>query len=81
MRLICKNVERTAETSEQIERLKCKGFKPMDETKEVLESVENIRNIAEMTVTELKALAKEKGIDGAASLTKEELLTVLKDVI
>lgn len=34
-----------------------------------------------MTAAELKSLAKEKGIEGAASLTKDELLAVLKDVV
>ena len=33
-----------------------------------------------MKLDELKTLAKEKGIEGAASLTKAELLAVLKDV-
>lgn len=34
-----------------------------------------------MKVDELKAIAKEKGIEGAASLTKDELLAVLKEVV
>ncbi|WP_277405490.1 Rho termination factor N-terminal domain-containing protein [Lacrimispora xylanisolvens] len=34
-----------------------------------------------MTVPELKALAKEKGIEGASSLGKEDLLAVLKEVM
>lgn len=34
-----------------------------------------------MKADDLKALAKEKGIDNAAFLTKEELLAVLKDVV
>ena len=37
--------------------------------------------LKELKADELKALAKEKGIKGAASLTKDELLAVLKDVI
>ena len=37
--------------------------------------------LEKMKVDELKALAKEKGIEGAASLTKEELLAVLKEVV
>lgn len=37
--------------------------------------------LEKLKVDELKALAKEKGIEGAASLTKEELLAVLKGVV
>lgn len=39
------------------------------------------KNLEDMTVPELKALAKEKGIEGASSLNREDLLAVLKDVI
>jgi len=37
--------------------------------------------IEKMSVSDLKALAKKQGIEGAASLNKEELLAVLKDVM
>ncbi|MTK08450.1 MAG: hypothetical protein F8N38_15365 [Hungatella sp.] len=39
------------------------------------------KNMEDMTVPELKALAKEKGIEGASSLGKEDLLAVLKEVM
>lgn len=39
------------------------------------------KDMEDMTVAELKALAKEKGIDGVSSLNREDLLAVLKDVV
>ncbi len=38
------------------------------------------KKLEDMNVQELKALAKEKGIDGVSSLNREDLLSVLKDV-
>lgn len=35
-------------------------------------------DISKMKVTELKALAEEKGIEGAASMKKEDLIAALK---
>ena len=45
-----------------------------------MKELEKRNPIHEMKLDELKTLAKEKGIEGAASLTKAELLAVLKDV-
>lgn len=76
MRLIKDNVERVADGA-QADKLKADGFKELGTSVKELEK----RNpIHEMKLDELKTLAKEKGIEGAASLTKAELLAVLKDV-
>lgn len=80
MRLIKDNVERIAESEAQIRKLETDGYVPLDvagckKEGEVKPELEKLK------VDELKALAKEKGIEGAASLTKDELLAVLKDVI
>lgn len=48
-----------------------------DEKKQVPEET---KNLEDMTVAELKDFAKKKGVEGAASLTKADLLEVLKDV-
>lgn len=80
MRLIKNNVERIAEGESQVQKLKAAGFKPL----EVIDhkaGEEAKTELEKMKVDELKSLAKEKGIEGAASLTKEELLAVLKDVV
>lgn len=79
MRLIRKNVERVAFTEAQIEKLKAQEFRPIGEN--TTEAVQTDVDINTKTVAELKAIAKEKEIEGYSSLTKEELLAVLKGVV
>lgn len=73
------NVERMAEGA-QADRLKAQGFKPV-ESEDCGQPSDEGKSLTDMNVTELKALAKKKGIEGAASLNKEELQAVLKDVV
>lgn len=79
MRLIRANVEREADGG-QAEKLISQGFKPLN-FPETEEAEEKTKELSDMKIGELKELAKEKGIEGAASLNKAELLAVLKDVI
>lgn len=89
MRLIKGNVERIVEDQVMAAKLFADGFKELGEVREVepekQEEPENLpepeKNLEDMTVPELKALAKEKGIEGASSLGKEDLLAVLKEVM
>lgn len=77
-----KNVERVAESEYAVEKLKRRGFKPLNENGKSERNQESKeRSIEEMRVEELRALAKEKGIDSVSSLNKAELLAVLKDVV
>jgi hypothetical protein len=89
MRLIKGNIERIVEDKVKADRLMAEGFKELDGIKEVeteaLDGSEtlaggNEKNLEDMTVPELKALAKGKGIEGSSSLNREDLLSVLKDV-
>lgn len=88
MRLVKGNVERIVEDQVKANRLKADGFKELDAVDAVQSDAlprsetptEAEKNLDDMTVPELKALAKEKGIDGFSSLNREDLLSVLKDV-
>lgn len=77
MRLIMNNVERSTEDDAQIRKLMAVGFKPLGEAVRE-EKAEEKPELEKMKVDELRAMAKERGIEGAASLNKEELLAVLK---
>lgn len=46
--------------------------------KEEVKPPEKRQELEKMKVDELRAMAKERGIEGAVSLNKEELLAVLK---
>ena len=60
-----KKVKETSETSENIE-----------EKEEITETSE--KNIEDMTLTELKTIAKTRGIKGYSTMKKDELISVLK---
>ena len=79
MRLIKDNVERVAD-GEQADKLKALGFQEIGSTATETVGSED-KSPDKMSAAELKALAKKKGIEGASSLTKSELLAVLKDVM
>lgn len=76
MRLKCKNVERIVDSEAKAKKLEAAGFVVCDDGKGVTR--EETKEVKEMTLSELRNLAKEKGIEGAGSLTKAELLSVLK---
>lgn len=88
MRLIKGNIERIVEDQVKADRLKADGFKELEATEEVKTEaitgsetlIEQKKKLEDMTVPELKALAKEKGIDGFSSLNRDDLLSVLKEV-
>lgn len=88
MRLIKGNVERIVKDDVKASKLIADGFKELTAANEESEKQvepevqqELEKKLEDMNVTELKALAKEKGIDGTSSLNKEDLLAVLKDVV
>lgn len=71
MRLIRKNVEREAE-GQDIQKWISKGYSEL-ETKKVFSDTEkdvseSTQNLEELTVQELRELAKTKGLEGTSSL-------------
>lgn len=75
MRIKINNVERVV--SDEFEKEMVANKKAI----EILETSAEEKDISKLKVDELKALAKEKGIESVDLLKKEELLAILKDVV
>lgn len=83
MRLIRGNVERIVSDKTLAAKLKQQGFALLDEPKkaepaEKEEPKEEMQDLSSMTVQELRAMAKARGVKGAAALSKEDLFEILK---
>lgn len=91
MRLINENVEREVEGAD-IQKWKNKGYAELEteeapsnsaednsETEDSPSEEETLQNLEELTVQELRELAKSKGLEGTSSLNKQQLIDVLKE--
>lgn len=74
-RLIRDNVERVVNDEYIRDALIKQGYKLIKETQNVQE---DLKKINELTIEELKELAKGKGIEGISKLKKDELIEVLE---
>lgn len=70
------NVERTIE-DEKLAKYKALGYKEISSSKANDNAPEN-KPLSKMKLDELKAYAEELGIENIDSLTKEELIAVIK---
>lgn len=75
------NVERVVENAAAIEKLKKLGFEEVGCAAEAKKPKQEPADLESVKADELKAVVKEKGIEGYSSLKRDELLAVLKEVI
>lgn len=80
MRVIRNNVELEID-EDTLEQYKKEGYIPLENlnTKADKLDANEKKTLKDMTVAELKEIAKERGIDNADSLTKKELLALLTE--
>jgi hypothetical protein len=93
MILVKGNVERETESMTTIALLKKEGFEELPSAPEEDKTAEGAQvegtpvedeskpDLESMSLEELKALAKEKGMSGVSSLNKDQLKEVLKDMV
>ena len=75
--IINSNVERIIE-DEMLEKYKALGYKEISSSKANDNAPEN-KPLSKMKVDELKTLATELGIENTDSLTRDELIAVIKE--
>lgn len=75
MRLKRGNVEREVEDEFHAAKFMEDGYKPMEEMTDPTET--ETKDVQEMSLEELRQLAKAKGLKGTSSLAKQELLEIL----
>lgn len=75
--IINSNVERIIE-DEMLAKYKALGYKEISSSKANDNAPEN-KPLSKMKVDELKALATELGIENTDSLTRDELIAVIKE--
>lgn len=75
--IINSNVERIIE-DEKLAKYKALGYKEISSSKANDNAPEN-KPLSKMKVDELKALATELGIENTDSLTRDELIAVIKE--
>lgn len=75
--IINSNVERIIE-DEMLAKYKALGYKEISSSKANDNAPEN-KPLSKMKVNELKALATELGIENTDSLTRDELIAVIKE--
>lgn len=75
MRLKRGNVEREVEDEFHAAKLVKDGYEPMEETVNSKEA--ETKDTQDMSLGELRQLAKAKGLKGTSSLAKQELLEIL----
>ena len=75
--IINSNVERIIE-DEMLAKYKALGYKEISSSKANDNAAEN-KPLSKMKVDELKALATELGIENTDSLTRDELIAVIKE--
>lgn len=71
------NVEREANDQAEIARMIAEGYEPIGE--EPADEGEEIDDLFSLTVKDLRDLAKARGIEGAKSLKKAELIEILME--
>lgn len=78
MRLKRGNVEREVEDEFHAVKFMKDGYKPMEEMTDPKET--ETKDVQDMSLEELRQLAKAKGLKGTSSLAKQELLEILTGV-